>query len=190
VLQHVWTCLLCISCICSKNVCCSALQCVAVCCSVLQCVAACCSEFEHVWGVSLVYAVRICVAVRCSALQCVAACCSMLQRAAACCSVLQRVAACLDCVSWMCIHMLTQRTHIYKMQPHHTHSLCIHLHCACVVKPPQTHPLCMEWHHQVVRCADETRLVRAFETLICYRAAKTHRMPYLYWSFSAKEPYN
>ena len=25
---------------------------------------------------------------------------------------------------------------------------------------------------------------------IRYRVAKTHRMPYLYWSFSAKEPYN
>ena len=44
---------------CSREMCCSVLQCVAVCCSVLQCVIVCCSVLQ-------------CVAACCSVLQCVA----------------------------------------------------------------------------------------------------------------------
>ena len=41
--------------------------------------------------------------------------------------------------------------------------------------------------------AREREIVYAYMNVcvyICvYRVAKTHRMPYLYWSFSVKEPY-
>ena len=60
---------------CTRNLCCSVLQCVAMCCDVLQCFAVCCSVLQ-------------CVAVCCSVLQCVAVCCSVLECVAVCWSVL------------------------------------------------------------------------------------------------------
>jgi len=154
--------------------CCSVLQCVALCCSVLQCVAICCSVLQCIAdSSSLSCNVLQCVAVCCSVFPCVAVCCGVLQRGAVCCSVLQCVALCccvLQCVATCCsvLQWVTVRAHSRK-------DTCGKRHAS----PGRlVSSLFANIFPQMMSCLST-----------CYRVAKTHRMPNLYRSFSAKEPY-
>ena len=95
-------------------------------------------------------------------LQFVAVCCSVLQYVAVCCSVLQCVAVCcsaLQCAAVCGQYAVVSTTTCVDVMSH----TCAKVYDACV---------------------DVTHTCQSV-----YRVAKTHRIPYLYRLFSAKEPY-
>ena len=112
-----------------------------------------------------------------SVLQCVTACCSVSQCVAVCCSVLQCIA----------VHGHRLRTLIKIFNIAHTCST--HNSCTCVTRSIHTrdmtiHPCDMTQFTYV------TRLMQPYNNCsLTYRVAKTHRIPYLYRSFSAKVTY-
>jgi len=83
------------------------------------------------------------------------------------------------------------RTHVHAHMHIHTHShtytrTCIYIYthmciCVCIVQ------CCYLMKRPVPMCAKCGYLCICVYT---YRVAKTHRMPHLYRSFSAEEPYN
>ena len=116
------------------------------------------------------------VAVHCSLLQCVAVWIifhkhtwySDNKKALVCCSMLQ----CVQCVAV---------------------STC----CYCVSQPNVRVWVLHMWYKCVAVCCSVSSVLQCLRVAIAavnntkspYRVAKTHRMPYLYKSFSAKEPY-
>jgi len=138
------------------------LQCVSVCCILLRCGAAWCSVLHC-----------------CNVLQCVAVCCSVLQCVAVCCSVLQSLTGHVMCV-WMFIG-------IYCLS-HVCVTMCVAVCVAVCCSVANIAVYCSQWwkfahisfckfQHLAVCCN------------VLYRVAKTHRIPYLYRSFFAKETY-
>ena len=103
-----------------------------------------------------------------SELPCVAVCCRVLQCVTLCCSVLQCVAVCchmLPCVAMSC--------RVLK---------CIAVHCSALQ--------CIAVHCSALQCVAVLSGGESQLSFPLYRVAKTHRMPYFYESFSAKEPYD
>ena len=106
----------------------------------------------------------------------------MLRRVAICCSVLQCVAVC--CSVLQCAICIASQRVLYASAPwqHVIHKANTHTH---------THTGC---HHFVVQhtpYAQQTHThVACLGSVVQLQVTKTHRMPYLYRSFSAKEPHN
>ena len=93
----------------------------------------------------------------CSGVQCVAACCSVIQCVVVCCSMLHCVAVCCSVLQCVAIQDCLQ----------YVAESCSTLHCVTVC--------CNVFFRALLR------------TAACYRVAETHRMPYVYRSFSGKE---
>jgi len=149
-------------------VCCSVLQCVAVCCSVLQCVAVCCSVLQC-WGYGLSDIIA-------PELQHSAERDDVvywkpkrkikndLQYSATHCNTLQHTAThCNTAMAWMAFSNELYRNTIFVQKETVGHGNSGDLQTLCTFANPS--------------CQD------------VYRVAKTHRIPYLYRSFSAKVTY-
>jgi len=184
------------------------LQYVAVCCKrMLQCVAVCCKRIScNMRGIDY-----MCTAVCCS--MCVAVCCSVLQCVAVwswctmCATVC--VASVLQCDSvWFTLSLanLTPPHSVCVTVYSVCFSVCFSVCCSVSCSVTQGDLLCvLRISHSnstwcVLQCVFHRVLQRmlqcdsAWFTFVlrmpCYRAAKTHRTPHLYRSFSAKEPYD
>jgi len=157
--------------------CCSVLQCVAMCCRVLQCVAV---YFSALYYVAL-----------CSMLQHVAACCSVLQCIAVCCSVWQCFAVCGSALSSALRSWGMSIVGAYLRLPY---IFSIHSKAVYINSPSRT--ICvkkrvLEGLFMYICIYIYFNLIHGY-TMLCekrYRVAKTHRIPYLYRSFSAKVTY-
>jgi len=128
-----------------------------------------------------------CVAVCCSVLQCVAVCCSVLQCVAVCCSVLQCVAVCYEWLSCMLSQKFAQTC---AWVTSHTYESVVSQIYGWVTSHTY------EYHEKIARIwnLEDSNFIsfviwaEVYSHLV--KVAKTHRMPYLYGSFFAKEPCN
>ena len=175
-------------------VCCSVLQCVAVCCSVLQCVAACCSVLQR-------------VAVCCSVLQCVAVLVSCHGTSLLYQPWYERLMSKRETYSYLIWYLLSSRS---RLMPWHATSCvlqCAATHCntlqhISLIMEIETHAMtCNEhdimisslisWYERDISEMNDSLLYPSMSLshLDWYRVAKTHRIPYLYRSFSAKVTY-
>ena len=175
-------------------VCCSVAQCNTVCSSMLQCVAVCSSVLQWSTDAFAIAIVHQCVAVCCSVLQCSRVCplrrfhcCSVSQCVAVCHSVLQCVA--VYCSVWQCVAVRCSALQ------------CVAVRCSVLqwmntqrtVMQHDTLVYVYHWEQKIYTANGKWTLhcnhIRCTSNHVRYRVAKTHMMPYLYTSFSAKEPY-
>jgi len=167
--------------LCSRSrVCVSLLHCVATCCSELQWFVVSCSGWRGIrhlfWAAGL---------------ECMSVCCSVLQRVAVFCGISERLTRMLRPI-------LGSRSRMYFVFLHSSVLCCSVLQCdATSCSMVQYVAVCCSFSWQLTGMWSPF-LVAVFVVYMwgwlsnceTYRVVQTHRMPYLYRSFSAKEPYN